>query len=67
LSLRQIGHDSVLLPWFYERMARALRLERPGGRFHVCAGGNERKAIIRDDRDHFHILELLSQLKPGQV
>ena len=21
----------VILPWFYERMARALRIERPGG------------------------------------
>ena len=52
----------MILPWFYERMARALRLERPGGRFHVCAGGNERKAIFRDDTDHFHFLELLSQL-----
>lgn len=43
-------------------MARALRIERAGGRFHVTARGNERKNIFRDDTDHFHFLELLSQL-----
>ncbi|HVV71028.1 MAG TPA: transposase [Verrucomicrobiae bacterium] len=43
-------------------MARALRIERPGGRYHVTARGNERKDIFRDDSDHFHFLELLSQL-----
>lgn len=43
-------------------MARALRIERPGGRYHVAARGNERKEIFRDDADHFHFLELLSQL-----
>src|SRR6266705_6245217 len=39
-------------------MARALRLQRLGGRYHITAGGNKRKAIFRDDRDHFHFLEL---------
>jgi len=43
-------------------MARALRIERPGGRYHITARGNERKDIFRDDPDHFHFLELLSQL-----
>jgi hypothetical protein len=38
-------------------MARALRLERAGGRYHVTARGNERKTIFRDDTDHFHFLE----------
>lgn len=38
-------------------MARALRIERPGGRYHVAARGNEH--IFRD---HFHFLELLRQL-----
>ncbi|HEV2210908.1 MAG TPA: transposase [Verrucomicrobiae bacterium] len=42
-------------------MARALRLERPGGRYHVTARGNERKAIFRDDSDRFHFLELLAE------
>jgi len=32
-------------------MARPLRIERPGGRYHVTARGNERKAIFRDDTD----------------
>src|SRR5215831_16370116 len=43
-------------------MARALRIERVGGRYHVTARGNERKDVFRDDADHFHFLELLSQL-----
>ena len=42
-------------------MARALRLERPGGRYHVTARGNERKAFLRDDSDRFHFLELLAE------
>jgi REP element-mobilizing transposase RayT len=43
-------------------MARALRIERAGGRYHVTARGNERKAIYRRDRDRGHFLELLGQL-----
>jgi hypothetical protein len=43
-------------------MARALRIERVGGRYHVTARGNERKAIFRDDTDRFHLLELLGEL-----
>jgi len=42
-------------------VARALRIQRAGGRYHVTARGNERKKIFRDDTDHFHFLELLSQ------
>jgi REP element-mobilizing transposase RayT len=42
-------------------MARPLRIERPGGRYHVTARGNERKAIFRDDSDRGHLLELLSE------
>ena len=30
-------------------MARALRVERPGGRYHVTTRGNERKDNFRDD------------------
>jgi REP element-mobilizing transposase RayT len=43
-------------------MARALRIQRPGGRYHVTARGNERKAIYRDDSDRAHFLELLGEL-----
>jgi len=43
-------------------MARPLRIERVGGRFHATARGNGRKPIFRDDTDHFHFLELLSQM-----
>ena len=43
-------------------MARPLRIERPGGRYHVTARGNERRDIFRDDPDRFHFLELLSEI-----
>ncbi len=43
-------------------MARALRIERPGGRCHVTVRGNERKPIFREDADRFHFLELLADL-----
>lgn len=42
-------------------MARPLRIERPGGRYHVTCRGNERKAIYRDDCDRAHFLELLGE------
>ncbi len=43
-------------------MARPLRIERPGGRYHVTARGTERTPIFRDDSDRFHLLELLAEL-----
>jgi putative transposase len=43
-------------------MARPLRIERTGGRYHLTARGNENKRIFRDDTDRLHLLELLSQL-----
>ena len=43
-------------------MARALRIQCPGGRYHVTARGNERGKIFWDDVDRFHFLELLSDL-----
>jgi len=46
-------------------MARPLRIERVGGRFHATARGNERRDIFRDDTDRFHFLELLSDM-PGR-
>jgi putative transposase len=42
-------------------MARPLRIERPGGRYHVTARGNERKAIYRTDEDRFHFLAVLAE------
>jgi putative transposase len=42
-------------------MARPLRLEHPGGRYHVTARGNERKAIYRDESDRAHFLVLLAE------
>ncbi len=43
--------------------ARELRsIQCPGGRYHITAGGNERREIFWDDTDRFHFLELLSEL-----
>ncbi len=43
-------------------MARALRIEVAGGRYHLTSRGNERRSIYRDDQDRMHFLELLKQL-----
>jgi putative transposase len=43
-------------------MARPLRIEIPGGWYHITARGNERKTPFRTDRDRLHFLELLSEL-----
>ena len=43
-------------------MARPLRIERPGGRYHVTAHGNEQRRIFRQDADRLHFLELLAEL-----
>ena len=43
-------------------MARPLRIEVPGGRYHVTARGNERRDIFHDDRDRAHFLALLAEL-----
>jgi REP-associated tyrosine transposase len=42
-------------------MAWPLRIERPRGRYHVTARGNERKAVYRRESDRFHFLELLAE------
>ena len=42
-------------------MARPLRIERPGGRYHVTARGNERTHIFKNDTDRFHFLKLLAE------
>jgi len=42
-------------------MARALCIERPGGRCRVAARGNERKAIYYCDSDREHFLQLLAE------
>ena len=42
-------------------MARALRIERAYGRYHITARGNERRAIYRTDSDRTHFLELLAE------
>jgi putative transposase len=43
-------------------VARPLRIEHPGGWYHLTARGNERRAIFRDDRDRAHFLELLEEM-----
>jgi REP element-mobilizing transposase RayT len=42
-------------------MARPLRIELPGGRFHVTARGNEGKSIYRREDDRVHFLGLLAE------
>lgn len=42
-------------------MARPLRIEFPGGIYHVTSRGNERRAIVRDDVDRRKWLSLLER------
>lgn len=43
-------------------MARPLRLNYAGGVYHVTARGNERKAVVRDDRDRARWVDTLAQV-----
>jgi len=43
-------------------VARPLRIERPGGRYHLTARGNERRDLFRDERDRQHCVERLAEL-----
>jgi len=43
-------------------MARPLRLEVPGGWYHVTARGNARQQVFLDDRDRQHWLQLAGSL-----
>ena len=43
-------------------MARPLRIERPGGWYHLTARGNERRPIFRDARDRKHFCQLLAEV-----
>src|SRR4030095_735889 len=42
-------------------MARPLRIDLPGGWYHVTARGNERRPLYRSDRDRNRFLELLGE------
>jgi putative transposase len=42
-------------------MSRPLRINVPGGRYHVTARGNERRPIYLSDRDRGHFVELLGE------
>ena len=42
-------------------MARPLRIEIEGGRYHLTGRGNERKPIFRDDRDRKRFLDILAE------
>ena len=42
-------------------MARPVRIEIPGGWYHVTARGNERRRIFADDKDRGRFVELLAE------
>ena len=42
-------------------MARPLRIEFEDAIYHLCARGNERQKVFRDDRDRVQFLELLER------
>jgi REP element-mobilizing transposase RayT len=51
---------------YRRRIARAPRLEIPGGTYHVFARGNERRPIYRDDTDRERFLEALGTTLDGR-
>jgi putative transposase len=62
VTSRNATIDKGRPPWCYGPVARALRIERAGGRYHLSARGNERRDIFRDERDRQHFLDLLAGL-----
>ncbi len=48
-------------------MARSLRIDCPGGGYHLTARGNERGRIYRDDLDRAHFVELIEELSAEGV
>ena len=42
-------------------MARPLRIELPGGTFHITSRGNEQRPIYRDDEDRLIFLKILQE------
>ena len=43
-------------------MARPLRLEHPGAVWHITSRGNERRNIVRSDRDRRCFVDLLADI-----
>ncbi len=43
-------------------MARPLRIQYPGAVYHVTARGNERKPIVRDDKDRYSFPRVLEEM-----
>ncbi len=42
-------------------MARPVRIERPGGWYHVTGRGVERRPIFKDDKDRKRLLDLIGE------
>ena len=49
------------------RMARRLRVEFPGGIYHVVNRGDRREDIFRDDQDQQRFLETLGEAVPRRI
>ena len=47
--------------WFAEAMAQPLRIEFEDAIYHLCARGNARQLVFRDEPDCAHFLKLLSE------
>ena len=49
----------VVATWL--SLARPVRIDVPGGWYHVTNRGNERRPIFHDDKDRLRFLELLAE------
>lgn len=53
--------DIVAGSWQLSRLARPLRIEFEDALYHLCARGNDRQKVFRDDRDRARFLEVLER------
>ncbi len=53
--------ETVLVGHHADGVGRAIRIEVPGGTYHVTSRGNNKEPIVRDDIDRRIFLEMLSQ------
>ena len=54
-------HLTLALTCYAKSMARPLRVEFEGAVYHLCARGNARQPVFRDERDCARFLELLTE------
>jgi len=60
--VQRLGRRAIsrLAASYVEEVPRQLRILAPGGLYHVRSRGNERRRIVRDDKDRIRLLRILA-------